>query len=125
MEYNLLSKNFNEIFFKNSYNLKLTLYFCIMLSIVAILYGLFQDGITNVSGFLVSIFITIIIYLYFQKKYKKQIKKARRKFQKISKPYLLSKLCKSKLRKRHICQKYEIAKNNFNKINDLLLKQYQ
>ena len=125
MNYNLLSKNFNETILKNTYNLKLTLYFCIMLSVEALIYGSIQGGMINVSGFLITIFISVIIYLYFQKKYKRKIQKARRKFQKINKPHLLSKICKSKYRKKDICQKYKIARNNFHKINDLLIKQYQ
>jgi hypothetical protein len=125
MNYNLLSKTFNENILKNSYNLKLTLYFCIMLSIVALIYGSIQGKLLNISGFLITIFISVIVYLFFQKRYKRKIKKAQKKFQKVNKPHLLSKICRSKFRKKNICQKYESAKKNYHKINDLLLKQYQ
>ena len=65
------------------------------------------------------------MYIYFQKKYTKNMKKAGRKFKKFAKSHLLQKLCKSKFRKKKICQEFDNATENYHKINDMLLKQYQ
>lgn len=124
-DFHLHTKFFTEQVFNNSENIKLILYFCIVLATTSLIYGSVQGNFTNLISLLMMFVIAIFIYLFFQKKYNKNMKKAGRKFRKFAKSHLLQKLCKSKFRKKNICQKYDHATENYNKINDMLLKQYQ
>ena len=121
----LNSKFFTEQVLNNNENIKQILYFLIMLSIIALIYGSLQSKLTNLTGIILSILMAFFIYNFFQKKYKKKFKMAGKKFKQISKSHLLTKICNSKLRKNKICQQHENATNNYNKINDMLLKQYK
>ena len=122
---NIMSNFFTKNILNDSDNIKLVLYFSIMLSVVALIYGSLQGGMFNISGIIIVVFMSIFIYLFFQKKYKKRLRFAKKKFQKMNQPNLLTQLCNSKYRNKQLCQQHSYAKNNYNKISEMLLQQYK
>lgn len=122
---NIVSKYFTRDILNNSQNIKNILYFSLIMSVTALVYGSLQGGLINLSGFIFLILVLIFIYSFFQKKYKKKMNKVKNKFQQMNKPHILSQLCKSKHKNKKICKQFNLAKKNYNKINDVLLKRYE
>ena len=123
--FNFNSKFFTEKILNSNENIKQILFFLITLSMITLLFGYVKGNLINLSGLFILFIIAYFIFNFFKMKYKKKMKLAEKKFDQLNKSHLLTKLCKSKLRKKNICLQYENATTNYNKINDMLLKQYR
>ena len=110
---------------KNQPNLNYILFFLLTLSTVAILHAFIKDQMINITGILMILVVSLFIYTFFKKKYKKKINYISKKYRNFTNSHILDKLCKSKQKNKKVCNQYKISKKNYNKINDILLKQYK
>lgn len=107
---------------EDEYQVKYILLLCFIFAVLLMIYYLLKEKMVSLFSFLLIITTTTMVYWSTTLKYKKQLKKIKMRNRSLKKERLMDFVCQTEqFQEAMECSKFQEAKNNFYKINDVLL----